>query len=264
MSSNDIESIKTPIFGNKYILKWESDRALKEKLMRQANLDVPKTISSSKEIDRLVIAKRHGAAGGKGYFLTTNEKDYKKKRDKLIKQGVIKGDSDLYLQEYVSGVLAYLQYFYSPLKEEIEFFGIDPDSNVIQITQAGALGSSTTKLSGSSITFDKGVTTMSKDQQVSGWLRVSGAGAVVAASQNLTPANDLTVSRVSAGLYTIGFTIAPVTTDFVGMATCANTSSRRSISCENYTATTFQVRIYSNSTGSNEDEPFQVVVFGGR
>jgi len=125
MSSKDIESIKTPIFGNKYILKWESDRALKEKLMREANLDVPKTISNPKEIDRLVIAKRHGAAGGKGYFLTTNEKDYKKKRDKLIKQGVIKGDSDLYLQEYVSGVLAYLQYFYSPLKEEIEFFGID-------------------------------------------------------------------------------------------------------------------------------------------
>ena len=125
MSSKDIESIKTPIFGNKYILKWESDRALKEKLMRQANLDVPKTISSSKEIDRLVIAKLHGAAGGKGYFLTTNEKDYNKKRDKLIKQGIIKGDSDLYLQEYVSGVLAYLQYFYSPLKDEIEFFGID-------------------------------------------------------------------------------------------------------------------------------------------
>jgi len=125
MSSSDIESIKTPIFGNKYILKWESDRALKEKLMREANLDVPKTISNPKEIDRLVIAKRHGAAGGKGYFLTTNEKDYKKKRDKLIKHGVINGDSDLYLQEYVSGVLAYLQYFYSPLKEEIEFFGID-------------------------------------------------------------------------------------------------------------------------------------------
>ncbi|MBM3895438.1 MAG: formate--phosphoribosylaminoimidazolecarboxamide ligase [Thaumarchaeota archaeon] len=125
MSSGDIESIKTPIFGNKYILKWESDRALKEKLMREASLDVPKTISSPKEIDRLVIAKRHGAAGGKGYFLTTNEKDYKKKRDKLIKHGVIKSDSDLYLQEYVSGVLAYLQYFYSPLKEKIEFFGID-------------------------------------------------------------------------------------------------------------------------------------------
>ncbi|MEK6962483.1 MAG: formate--phosphoribosylaminoimidazolecarboxamide ligase [Thermoproteota archaeon] len=125
MSSKDIESIKTPIFGNKYILKWESDRALKEKLMREANLDVPKTISSPKEIDRLVIAKRHGAAGGKGYFLTTNEKDYNKKRDKLIKYGVIKGDSDLYLQEYVSGVLAYLQYFYSPLKDEVEFFGVD-------------------------------------------------------------------------------------------------------------------------------------------
>ena len=49
MSSNDIESIKTPVFGNKYILKWESNRALKEKLMREAGLDVPKTISSAQE-----------------------------------------------------------------------------------------------------------------------------------------------------------------------------------------------------------------------
>lgn len=125
ISSNEIESIKTPVFGNKFILNWESDRALKEKLMLEAKLDVPKSISGPKDINGLVIAKRHGAAGGKGYFLTTSEKDYKKKRDKLIKHGVIKGDSDLYLQEYVSGVLAYLQYFYSPLKEEVEFFGVD-------------------------------------------------------------------------------------------------------------------------------------------
>jgi len=125
MSSEQIESIKTPMFGNKSILRWESDRSLKEKLMHEANLDVPKSVSSPKEIKELVIAKRHGAAGGKGYFLATSEVDYIKKRDNLIQQGVIKGDSDLYLQEYVSGVLAYLQYFYSPLKEELEFFGVD-------------------------------------------------------------------------------------------------------------------------------------------
>ena len=33
MSSEQIESIKTPIFGNKNILRWESDRNLKQKLM---------------------------------------------------------------------------------------------------------------------------------------------------------------------------------------------------------------------------------------
>ena len=125
MSTEQIESIKTPVFGNKWILKWESDRILKEKLMREAKLDVPSSVPDPKNIKKLTIAKRYGAAGGKGYFLTTGESDYKKKRDKLISSGLIKGDSDLYLQEYVMGVLAYLQYFYSPLKEELEFFGID-------------------------------------------------------------------------------------------------------------------------------------------
>jgi 5-formaminoimidazole-4-carboxamide-1-(beta)-D-ribofuranosyl 5'-monophosphate synthetase len=125
MSTEQIESIKTPIFGNKWILKWESDRLLKEKLMLDAKLDIPQSISDPKQIKKLTIAKRHGAAGGKGYFLTANEADYIKKRDRLISMGLIKGDSDLYLQEYVMGVLAYLQFFYSPLRDELEFFGVD-------------------------------------------------------------------------------------------------------------------------------------------
>jgi 5-formaminoimidazole-4-carboxamide-1-(beta)-D-ribofuranosyl 5'-monophosphate synthetase len=125
MSTEQIESIKTPIFGNKWILKWESDRLLKEKLMLEAKLDIPKSIPDPKQIKNLTIAKRHGAAGGKGYFLTTNEADYIKKRDRLVSMGLIKGDNDLYLQEYVMGVLAYLQFFYSPLKDELEFFGVD-------------------------------------------------------------------------------------------------------------------------------------------
>jgi len=125
MSSSEIESVTIPVFGNKWILRWESDRNMKEKLMLESQLNVPRSLSSPKEINGLVIAKRHGAAGGKGYFLTTSEKDYKRKRDKLIAKGIIKGDSDLYLQEYAFGVSAYLQYFYSPVKNEIEFFGVD-------------------------------------------------------------------------------------------------------------------------------------------
>ena len=125
MSSQEIESIKIPMFGNKSILRWESDRKLKEQLMLEAKLNVPKSVVSPKDINKLVIAKRHGAAGGKGYFMATTEAEYNKKRDNLILQGIIKGNEDLYLQDYVSGVLAYLQYFYSPLKDELEFFGVD-------------------------------------------------------------------------------------------------------------------------------------------
>ena len=125
MSPQEIESIKVPIFGNKWILKWESDRNMKERLMLEAKLHVPRSVSSPTQICNLAIAKRHGAAGGKGYFLTNSEEDYKRKRDNLVAQGLIKGDDDLYLQEYAFGVSAYLQYFYSPIDDKLEFFGVD-------------------------------------------------------------------------------------------------------------------------------------------
>ena len=132
MNSKQIESIDTPMFGNKYILRWESDRMLKEQLMKEAKLVTPKSIQNPKDINGLIIAKRHGAAGGKGYFIASTEKEYEEKRDQLIKDGIINRDSDLYIQEYTSGVLAYLQFFYSPLKQELEFFGIDKrhESNI--------------------------------------------------------------------------------------------------------------------------------------
>ncbi|MDE1765409.1 MAG: formate--phosphoribosylaminoimidazolecarboxamide ligase [Thaumarchaeota archaeon] len=125
MTSSEIESIKTPIFGNRWILRWESDRKMKEEMMIDSKLNVPRSIPSPKEIKGLSIAKRHGAAGGKGYFLTTSEKDYEKKRDQLISDGLIKNDNDLYLQEYAYGVSAYLQYFHSAIKGQLEFFGVD-------------------------------------------------------------------------------------------------------------------------------------------
>lgn len=125
MNSEQIESIKTPIFGNKWILRWESDREMKEKLMREANLPVPSPVASPNEINKPVIVKRQGAAGGKGYFMAASPEDYEKKLAELISEGIISKDETLYIQEYASGVLAYLQFFYSPINEELEFFGAD-------------------------------------------------------------------------------------------------------------------------------------------
>ena len=125
MNSEQIESIKNPIFGNKWILRWESNREKKEELMREAKLPIPQKVSSPSQIDKLVIVKRQGAAGGKGYFMAASEEDYNTKRNGLISQGIISADETLYIQEYAAGVLAYLQFFYSPIKEELEFFGVD-------------------------------------------------------------------------------------------------------------------------------------------
>ncbi len=132
MDSDRIEGIKVPFFGNRRILRWEADRNLKEKLMKESKMRMPRTLKSSKDIDGLVIVKRHGAAGGKGYFLAWDMKSFAAGARKLKKRGLVKSEKDLYIQEYVSGVPVYLQYFYSPLTNQVELLGIDRryESNV--------------------------------------------------------------------------------------------------------------------------------------
>jgi len=125
MSTEQIESIATPFFGNKWILRWESDRMLKQKLMEESRLKTPKAVKSKNEIEKLCIVKLHGAAGGRGYFLAWNKKTFEEGAEKLIERHVINSEDELYIQEYVTGVPAYLQYFYSPLTNEIELMGVD-------------------------------------------------------------------------------------------------------------------------------------------
>ncbi|MFQ5968893.1 MAG: formate--phosphoribosylaminoimidazolecarboxamide ligase [Nitrososphaerales archaeon] len=125
MDGKQIENIKLPFFGNRWILRWEADRNLKEKLMKEAGLETPKSIDGPNDIDRLVIVKLHGAAGGKGYFLAWDKKSFLERAEKLKKKELIKSENDLYIQEYSFGVPVYLQYFYSPLNDELEFLGID-------------------------------------------------------------------------------------------------------------------------------------------
>lgn len=125
MNKQQIESIKVPFFGNRWILYWESDRKLKEQLMIESKLEIPKSIKSPADINGLVIVKRHGAAGGKGYFLAWDARSFNEGAGKLKKQGMIKDENELYIQEYVFGVPVYFQYFYSPLRNEVEFMGID-------------------------------------------------------------------------------------------------------------------------------------------
>ena len=125
MSSEQIESINVPFFGNKWILRWESDRNLKQKLMEEAKLKTPKPVKSKNDIKRLSIVKLHGAAGGRGYFLAWNKQTFEEGARKLMNQKRINSEDDLYIQEYVMGVPAYLQYFYSPITKNIELMGVD-------------------------------------------------------------------------------------------------------------------------------------------
>ena len=117
MNSKQIESITTPFFGNKWILRWESDRNLKQKLMEDSRLNTPKYIRSKNDIEKLCIVKLHGAGGGRGYFLASNKKTFETGSKKLLEQKIIENEDDLYIQEYVVGVPTYFHYFYSPITD---------------------------------------------------------------------------------------------------------------------------------------------------
>lgn len=125
MRSDEIEKIGVPIFGNKWILRWEADRELKEKLMKEAGLRTPRVIRSKDDINGLCIVKLHGAAGGRGYYLAWNRQSFEEGAKTLIDQKAIRSENDLYIQEFIRGVPVYLQYFYSPLTGQLELLGID-------------------------------------------------------------------------------------------------------------------------------------------
>lgn len=126
LGAAEVEKLRVPYYGNKRILKWESDRNMERNWLRTAKLKLPQIFKSPKYIDRPVIVKFHGAKGGKGYFIAKDEKDFKKK----IK--LHPDDGDYVIQEYLLGVHMYIHYFYSSLTNSIEIMGFDKryESNV--------------------------------------------------------------------------------------------------------------------------------------
>ncbi|WP_297435348.1 formate--phosphoribosylaminoimidazolecarboxamide ligase [Thermococcus sp.] len=126
-----VEKMRVPYYGNKEILKWESDRSLERRWLEKAKLRLPRVYEDPDDIDGPVIVKPHGAKGGRGYFLAKGPGDFWKKAERLG----INDKEDLagiQIQEYVLGVPVYPHYFYSKLNRELELMSIDRryESNV--------------------------------------------------------------------------------------------------------------------------------------
>ncbi len=119
-----VEKMRVPYYGNKEVLKWESDRNLERKWLEEAKLHLPRVYEDPDDIDGPVIVKPHGAKGGNGYFLTKSPRDFWEKAGRLG----IKDKEDLggiQIQEYVVGVPVYPHYFYSKLNRELELMSVD-------------------------------------------------------------------------------------------------------------------------------------------
>ncbi|WP_048149989.1 formate--phosphoribosylaminoimidazolecarboxamide ligase [Palaeococcus ferrophilus] len=119
-----VEKMKVPYYGNKAVLRWESDRTLERKWLEKAKLRLPMIYRDPDEIDGPVIVKPHGARGGRGYFLARSPADFWEKAGRL---GIRDKEdlSEVQIQEYVVGVPVYPHYFYSKLNRELELMSVD-------------------------------------------------------------------------------------------------------------------------------------------
>ena len=137
------ERLKVPFFGNRGILRWESDRKMEREWLESAKIKLPKEFKDPSEIDRLSLVKFPGARGGKDYFLARSHQAFKKRTEKLFKDGKISQHDieNVTVQEYISGVNMYVSYFYSTLNDEVELFGMDRryESNIDGLTRISAV-----------------------------------------------------------------------------------------------------------------------------
>lgn len=126
-TKNIVDKLRIPLFGNRELLYWETDRGTQRNWLKKAGLTLPKTFETPDDIEDLVIAKFPGAMGGKGYFLADSAKSFHKKAQDMLKRGHITKENleNIHLQEYVIGVNVYPLYFYSPLNDEVELLGMD-------------------------------------------------------------------------------------------------------------------------------------------
>jgi 5-formaminoimidazole-4-carboxamide-1-(beta)-D-ribofuranosyl 5'-monophosphate synthetase len=117
LSPEEHKAMQIPYFGNKAVLDWEASRELQRQWLSRAGLTLPRQFKTGAEIDRPVIVKLYGAAGGKGYMFIRDAHDFESRAAHLKQEHII--------QEYIIGVPLYIHYFYSPLENKLEIMSMD-------------------------------------------------------------------------------------------------------------------------------------------
>jgi 5-formaminoimidazole-4-carboxamide-1-(beta)-D-ribofuranosyl 5'-monophosphate synthetase len=139
LGPNNFMELEVPTFGNREVLKWESDRDKQRLWLESAGIDMPGKVESPKKIDRPVLIKYDGAKGGRGSFIAKDYHDFKLSID---------FSKPYTIQEYIIGTRYYMHYFYSPIKEEgyrlskgsLELLGLDrrDESNIDELYKLGS------------------------------------------------------------------------------------------------------------------------------
>ncbi|MBD18879.1 MAG: 5-formaminoimidazole-4-carboxamide-1-(beta)-D-ribofuranosyl 5'-monophosphate synthetase [Euryarchaeota archaeon] len=125
---------RVPMFGTRSMLRMEERTEEFDYywLLEKAGLPYPEAIEDPQDIDCLVIVKLHHAQKKleRGFFTCASYEEYAEKSRELLSQGVIDEDSlkTARIERYVIGPVFNLNFFYSPLEEDmpqLELLGVD-------------------------------------------------------------------------------------------------------------------------------------------
>jgi 5-formaminoimidazole-4-carboxamide-1-(beta)-D-ribofuranosyl 5'-monophosphate synthetase len=138
LGATEFGNLDVPVFGNRAVLGWESDRRKSREWLESAGCPMPRRYEDVSEVDGPVIAKYYGAKGGKGFFLAKN-------REALAD---FRPTGPYVIQEYVLGTRYYMHFFYSPISDRgyrvgtgsLELLGMDrrDEANIDELYKLGA------------------------------------------------------------------------------------------------------------------------------
>ena len=138
MGPEAFNALDVPVFGNRKVMGWESDREKEREWLERADVPMPRKFPGLSSVNGPVIIKYYGAKGGKGFFLAKSPKEL----------GDFRPTGPYVIQEYVVGTRYYVHFFYSPLSEDgyrvrhgsIELLGMDrrDEANIDELYKLGA------------------------------------------------------------------------------------------------------------------------------
>lgn len=109
LGADNYAKLPLPIYGNRNVLAWESDRDRQREWLEGAGVPMPRKVADPQDIQEPVIVKYGGAKGGRGFFIAKSHADFRRH---------IQKDQPHTIQEFVLGTRYYLHYFHSPIVKE--------------------------------------------------------------------------------------------------------------------------------------------------
>ncbi len=120
-----------PIFGTRNMVRLEERHVPNNQysILIQAGIRIPKIFKKPEDIDKLSIVKvaESKRSYERAFFFVKDVHDFKRKAESLITRGIIKKEAlDIaVIEEYIVGAHINLNFFYSPLTNQLELLGTD-------------------------------------------------------------------------------------------------------------------------------------------